>query len=65
MSAVMKKKYMAPAMTLVRIQHASLICQSITTMESNVELHYRGGSSTEESRVKLNNYNVWDDDWSE
>ena len=59
----MKKIYQTPMMTEVLLQHTSLICQIITSIENNVGINYGGGSSTEDARVKQCDYNVWDDVW--
>ena len=50
-------------MTEVQLQHTSLICQSITSIENNVGINYVGSSSTEDARVKQCDYNIWDDVW--
>ena len=59
----MKNIYQTPMMTEVQLQHTSLICQIVTSIENDVGINYGGGSSTEDARVKQCDYNVWDDVW--
>ena len=59
----MKKIYQRPDLTVVHIQHQCLICQSVTSVENNADLNYRGGGN-DAARVKgQGDYNVWDDEW--
>ena len=58
-----KKAYQQPTMTVVKLHHRSMICQSVTTVSSDdVDLDYGGGAATEANSRR---YNVWNDDWSE
>lgn len=64
----MKKNYIQPATTVVRVAvHGHILDGSpVRSVSSgNVGLNY-GGGSNQASRVKeQDNYNVWDDDWSQ
>jgi len=64
----MKKTYVQPALCVVRTQTETLICtsgmKSIKTMSTNLKDVSVGGVSSDYARVKQNDYNVWDDDWS-
>ena len=61
----MKKIYQKPAITVVRIEHASLICESVSSVENNVNIYYRGAGNGEARVKEQSNYSVWDDDWSQ
>ena len=65
-----KKVYQQPTMTVVKLQHSSLICQSVNRVSTNLDggdaIIYNGQGSSDDARVKQGgDYNVWDDDWSE
>ena len=61
----MKRIYQKPDMTVVRIEHASLICESVNSVENNADINYRGAGNGAARVKEQSNYNVWDDDWSE
>ena len=60
----MKRKYQKPGMTVVRVQHHSLICQSVNDADINVNMIYRGRGNGE-SRVKGQGDDDWYDDWDD
>ena len=60
----MKKIYQRPGMTVVRVQHHSLICQSVNDTLNDAGLHYRGRGNGE-SRVKGRGDDDWYDDWDD
>jgi len=51
-------------MIVVRLQHQSFICQSVTGTKGNAGIGYGGGSknNTDEVRTKESG-NVWDEEW--
>ena len=51
-------------MTVVRVQHHSLICQSVNDADINVNMIYRGRGNGE-SRVKGQGDDDWYDDWDD
>ncbi|MBR5394387.1 MAG: hypothetical protein IK144_04790 [Bacteroidaceae bacterium] len=59
----MKKVYLAPTMTMVRLQHKGLLMQSpCSTIKGNVGFNYGGGGSGS-ARTREQD-NIWDDeDW--
>lgn len=59
----MKKMYQSPTMNVVEIEVTQMIANSVTSVSSNTDITYGGGSSTA-ARVKTNTVD-WDDDWSE
>lgn len=65
----MKKRYLIPEVSVVRMDGANMIAQSVTGVGGNAGLGYGGaGDGTPENggpaRVKSQGtYNVWDDDW--
>ena len=63
----MKRIYQQPVITVVCVQNAQLLCNSIRSVESNADVSYGGKSSGPASaRVKeQTDYNVWDDNWSQ
>ena len=63
----MKKTYICPELQVTRVKTEWMIAASITGINGANGLS--NGGSTEESGittagVKQNNYDVWDDDWS-
>ena len=60
----MKKEYMKPEQREVKIQHQSLICESVSGVNGNVFNQNTISGSNQAARVKENSYSVWDDDWS-
>lgn len=63
----MKKTYICPELQITRVNTELMIAASITGISGAEGLDL--GGSTEESGittagVKQNNYDVWDDDWS-
>ena len=60
----MKKTHIIPSMIVVRLQHQSFICQSVTGTKGNAGIGYGGGSknNTDEVRTKESG-NVWDEEW--
>ena len=62
----MKKTYMTPSLTVVKLQHQSIICDSLHGADGNANLNYRGGNSTDSNgsyaRTKESG-NVWDEEW--
>ena len=65
----MKKEYLAPALLVVEVQMEQSMLQAVspfTSVSTNADLNYGGGSSNQAARVKeRGDYNVWNDDWSE
>ena len=66
----MKRDYLKPTMRVVKLQHSSLICQSVHSLSTNLTdgdaIIYNGDGSNVDARVKQGgDYNVWDDNWSE
>lgn len=62
---MMNKKYQKPDLRVVCIENAHLVCESLHSVQSNVNLRY-GGGNTGSARVKeQKDYNVWEDNWSE
>lgn len=59
----MKKMYQSPTMNVVEIEVTQMIANSVTSVSSDTDITYGGGSSTA-ARVKTNTVD-WDDDWSE
>lgn len=60
----MKRTYQTPAMTVVNIQHESVICDSPTEVYSNVTLNLQGtGGKSARSRDVIDN--DWDEDWEQ
>lgn len=63
----MKKNYLLPTSSVVRIQQQRIICTSqsgaISGLSSNAELNYGGGNSVSARVREQSSYNVWDDDW--
>ena len=61
----MKRTYFAPSMVVVRLQHQSIICDSMHGADGNANLNYRGGSSNNEGgsvRTKESS-GIWDEEW--
>ena len=62
----MKKTYIIPSMIVVRLQHQSIICESVHGADGNASLNYRGGNSTDSngsySRTKESS-GIWDEVW--
>ena len=62
----MKTTYIAPEMTVVRLQHHSIICASPNNLDGqNVSTFSSGGGTVnEESSVwTKESHNVWDEEW--
>ena len=60
----MKKRYMIPEVSVVRMDGANMIAQSVTNVDSGDAGISYGGAGSGPARVKSQgNYNVWDDDW--
>ncbi len=59
----MKKMYQSPTMNVVEIEVTQMMANSVTSVSSDTDITYGGGSSTA-ARVKTNTVD-WDDDWSE
>jgi hypothetical protein len=60
------KTYLTPSMTVVKLQHRSIICESILdAVEGNAGIGYGGaGSNNEGSIIRTREYNsVWDEEW--
>ncbi len=55
--------YQSPTMNVVEIEVTQMIANSVTSVSSDTDITYGGGSSTA-ARVKTNTVD-WDDDWSE
>ena len=63
-SSTMKTQtYKSPALRIVSVNGANLMTQSVQTLDSNTELQYGGGSSTDARVKEQGAYNVWDDNW--
>lgn len=65
---MIKKEYMKPALTMVTLLHTQVLCVSevSTTGLGSDNLNYnKGTGDMSGAMVKGNNYNVWDDNWSE
>ena len=62
----MKKTYTIPSTMVVKLQHQSIICESVHGTDGNAGLNYKGGSSTDSngsySRTKESS-GVWDEEW--
>ena len=60
------KKYINPTITVVHLQHQSIICESVLGADGNADLNYRGGNSTDSNgsyaRTKESS-GVWDEEW--
>ena len=56
----MKKTYNKPVIVVVKLQAMSILCEStVTSVASNAELEYGGGSTiTARTRQSL-----WDEEW--
>lgn len=59
----MKKMYQSPTMNVVEIEVTQMMANSVTSVSSDTDITYSGGSTTA-ARVKTNTVD-WDDDWSE
>ena len=59
----MKKMYQSPTMNVVEIEVTQMMANSVTSVSSDTDITYGGGSSTA-ARVKTNTVD-WNDDWSE
>ena len=60
----MKKIYMTPGMTVVKLQHQSIICQSFRGVTGG-DVDYGGASSNNTSgsvRTKESG-SIWDEEW--
>ena len=60
----MKKTYMTPSMTAVKLLHQSIICESVHGINSN-DVYYGGASSgnTGGSIRAKESSGVWDEEW--
>ncbi|MBO7120645.1 MAG: hypothetical protein J6W03_10055 [Bacteroidaceae bacterium] len=60
----MKKTYLKPTSTVVKLQQTGIICTSdVRSVNSNADIDYGGGGSGS-GRVKgISDYNVWDEEW--
>lgn len=59
----MKKTYLTPSMTVVRLQHHSIICSSMRGF-SDGDVDYGGASSNYDGEVRTReSSSVWDDEW--
>ena len=63
----MKKTYMTPSITVVRLQHQGIICTSVASVSSNVSLcgagddgSITGGSG--EARTRESG-GIWEEEW--
>ena len=68
----MKKVYLQPTMTVVKLQQKTALLQSssVHSLSTNLTdgdaIIYNGQGSSDDARVKQGgDYNVWDDNWSE
>ncbi len=62
----MKKKYLSPNMTVVKLQLQNIICTSdVESVQSNVGLDLGGASSNNTGGIvrTRENTNVWDEEW--
>lgn len=62
----MKKKYLSPNMTVVKLQQQNIICTSdVESVQSNVGLDLGGASSNNTGGIvrTRENTNVWDEEW--
>ena len=60
---MMKQEYQQPTMNVVKLQHHSIICVSLTQVNSgDAGLDYQGGGS---GPARARQHSVWDDDWDE
>lgn len=56
----MKKTYNKPAIVVVKLQAMSILCEStVTSVASNADLEYGGGSST----AARTRESVWEEEW--
>ena len=51
-----KKVYQEPTTKVVKIQHQSMICQSVNRVGGNADLDYGGGGGNGEARSR----GIWD-----
>ena len=62
----MKGEYQKPDMMVVKLQHQSIICDSMHGADGNAGLNYRGGNSTDSNgsyaRTKESS-GAWDEEW--
>ena len=62
----MKRTYLTPSMTVVKLQHQSIICESIIdAVGGNADIGYGGASSNNDGGIiRTREYNsVWDKEW--
>ena len=59
----MKKTYLTPSMTVVRLQHHSIICQSsfVKGFSSTDDIDYGGGGSGDS--YTRESISIWEDEW--
>lgn len=59
---MMKRIYQNPTMTIVRMEHQSVICTSLTDLVGNGDMDYGGGSSGNGRARELDDFfDDWDD----
>ena len=60
----MKKTYLTPSMTVVKLQHQSMICDSTLRGFSGGDVDYGGASSNYDGEVRTRESSgVWDEEW--
>ena len=58
----MKRTYLTPSMTVVKLQHSGIICVSqVHTLTGNADLNY-GGAGDVDARTKESS-SLWDEVW--
>ena len=57
-----KKAYQQPTMNVVKIQHQSMICESVNRVSSNADLDYGGGAAVDANSRSNRGFDVWDGD---
>ena len=63
----MKKEYIAPLVTIVKLSNRNMIASSIISTSGVEDLGVGGYTEgvVSEGAAKANNYSVWDEDWSD
>ena len=62
----MKRTYLTPSMTVVKLQHQSIICESILdAVEGNAGIGYGGAGSNNDGGIvrTKESSGIWDDEW--
>lgn len=54
-----KKAYQQPTMNVVKLQHHSMICVSVNSVDGNANLRYGGGASVDANSRRGGD---WDDE---